>query len=227
MSTRAPRGPDLGEPTTLVLVRHGRTALTEQGRFSGGGGPDPALSAAGRRDAAGVAEVLSREQDRIRVLGAGAPPSAVLTSPLLRARQTAAAVAATLGLQPVVVEPGMTEAGFGDWEGLSYAEVSAGWPDQLRQWQGSTEVAPPGGESLDQVVTRVLAATARVVAGHRGRTVVVVTHVTPVRVVVRHALTAGAASLWRIRVAPCSVTAVRFWDDGGTEVMTVNAPTGA
>ena len=150
-------------------------------------------------------------------------PAVLVTSPLRRTRQTAGIVAGELGLEPVV-EPGVTEAAFGDWEGLTYAEVAAGWPDLLGRWQGSTALAPPGGESLDDVVARVLATTDRLVADHRGRTVVVVTHVTPIRVVVRHALQAGAASLWRIRIAPCSLTAVRFWRDGGAEVMTVNAP---
>jgi probable phosphoglycerate mutase len=224
VSTRAPHRPDVGEPATLILVRHGRTAFTEQGRFSGGGGSaDPELSAAGQGDAAGVAAALAR-------LGASDSPwpdvrrpDALVSSPLRRTRQTAAAIGAAAGLA-AVVDDGWVEAGFGDWDGLTFGEVARKWPDELARWQGSATLEPPGGgESLDAVRARVRATRERTVARFAGRCVLVVTHVTPIRVVVQEALDAGLVALWRLAVAPCSVTIVRFWADGGAEVRTVNA----
>lgn len=222
-STRAPRPPDLGPPTTLLLVRHGRTALTEAHRVSGGGGTlDPDLSAAGEQDAARVAALLDR------LGGADSPwpelarPDALLASPMARTRRTAAVVGAALGLQPVVA-PAWVEASFGDWDGLTLKEIAARWPDELARWQGSTTAAPPGGESLDAVVARIRTARAATVTDHPGRTVVVVSHVTPIRVVVQEVLDAGPAALWRLAVAPCSVTVVRFWADGPSELLVTNA----
>jgi probable phosphoglycerate mutase len=213
----------------LLLIRHGRTELTEQRRFSGSGGADPLLSGTGRAEAARAAELLAS-------LGAGAGAglggasaplpdagtvAAVVCSPLARARETAGIVAGRLGLS-VIPGEGWREVAFGAWDGLTYAEVAARWPGPLREWQRSPAVAPPGGESLEEHVARVRAARACLVAEHPGRTVAVVTHVTPVRAVVAEALDAGPAALWRTRVSPGSVTAVRYWRDGGAEVVTVN-----
>jgi len=213
----APAGADVGRPTVLVLVRHGRTRLTEQRRFSGRGGADPALSAAGRGDAAAVAALLATPG----ALPDVGPVEHLVCSPLARTRGTAAIMGERVGLVP---EPddAWAELGFGAWDGLTYDEIAARWPDQLRAWQGSVTVAPPGGESLADLAGRVRAARAALVAAHPGRTVAVVTHVTPVRVVVQEALDAGPSALWRTRIAPCSVTAVRYWQDGGVEVLAVN-----
>ncbi|HEY6796473.1 MAG TPA: bifunctional RNase H/acid phosphatase [Kineosporiaceae bacterium] len=232
-SARAPQPADPGEPTVLLLVRHGRTPLTEQRRFSGRGGADPLLTDSGRADAARVADLLAtlvvstrRVPGHGSVDGAAAlpdvgPVTAVVCSPLARTRETAAIVAGRLGL-PVAPDDGWSEVGFGAWDGLTYAEVAERWPAELRAWQGSTTAAPPGGESLDEHVVRVRAARARLVSEHAGRTVAVVTHVTPVRVAVAEALDAGPAALWRTRVSPCSVSAIRYWSDGGAEVVAVN-----
>src|SRR4051794_31706437 len=99
---------DLGTPTTFVLLRHGETPLTPQKRFSGSGGTDPALSAAGGERAGGAGAARA---------GRGTI-QAVVSSPLTRTRETAAAVAARLGLE-VVVEDGLRETDFGAWEGLT------------------------------------------------------------------------------------------------------------
>lgn len=219
-SARAPR-PDSGDPTTLVLVRHGRTALTQERRMSGVGGSDPALTDAGHADARAAAAGIAA----IGRVGGSWPDldavQAVLASPLQRTRQTAEILAAALGL-PVAVEDGFAEASFGQWDGLTYAEVTRSWPELMAQWQGATSLAPPGGESLDALVQRVRAARTKVVAEHAGRTVAVVCHLTPIRAVVADALEAGPAALWRLRVAPGSLTIVRFWADGAAEVVTVN-----
>jgi len=226
-STRAPHAPDLGPPTTLVLVRHGRTAFTEQGRFSGRPATvpgfatvDPPLSPSGLDDARAVADALLGLGD-LPETGAGSP-DVLLVSPMQRTRQTAAVIGQRLGLDPVVDEDWI-EAGFGVWDGHTFGEVAARWPDELAAWRGSMTVAPPGGgESLQDVVNRIRAARRKAVAAYPGRVVVVVSHVTPVRVCVQEALDAGPSALWRLAVAPCSVTVVRHWSDGGCEVLCVN-----
>ncbi len=221
-SIRAPRPVVVTDATTVLLIRHGRTPLTEAGRFSGRGGEDPELSGAGRQDAARVAEAVARLGSPGGLLPDVVPPSAVISSPMARTRQTAAAVADRCGL-PVEIDEEWIEAGFGAWEGLTYGEISRRYPAELAVWQGSSTVAPPGGESLDEVVERVGAALRRVLRAQAGRTVVVVTHATPVRVVLQHALDARVAALWRLRITPASLSVVRFWDDDNAEVATVNA----
>jgi ribonuclease H / adenosylcobalamin/alpha-ribazole phosphatase len=211
-STRAPR--THGPATTLVLARHGRTVLTEQRRFSGSGGLDPDLSAAGEQDAARLATAvvaLGTPGSPIPDLGA---PTRILSSPMRRTQQTATGVARRLGLGVEVVADWI-EAGFGAWDGLTYGEIAQRWPDQLARWQGSATEAPPGGESLDHIVTRVRGVRAGTVSTAPGEVVLVVTHVTPIRVVVQEALDAGTVALWRIRIAPCSLTVVRYWPDHG------------
>jgi probable phosphoglycerate mutase len=145
----------------------------------------------------------------------------VICSPLNRARQTAEAVAARLGL-PVTADDAWTEIGFGAWDGLTYRQIADRWPAELAAWQGATTVAPPGGESLDEHAARIGAARDAVLARYPGRVVVVVAHTTPVRCVVADALDAGPAALWRTRIDPGSVSAVRYWADGNLEVLTVN-----
>jgi probable phosphoglycerate mutase len=218
---RSPHGADVGPPTVLLLLRHGRTALTEQRRFSGSGGEDAALSAAGEQDAARAAELLAAVGGPGSPLGDVGPVTAVVSSPLRRTRQTAGAVAARLDL-PVTVMDGWAEIAFGEWDGLTFAEIARRWPEQIRRWRGSITFAPPGGESLETLVTRVRAVRAATIAEHPGGVVVVATHGVPVRAAVQEALDAGPAALWRTRVDPVSVTALRYWSDGGIELGAVN-----
>jgi broad specificity phosphatase PhoE/ribonuclease HI len=220
-SVRAPR-PVAGDPTTLLLVRHGRTALTEAGRFSGRDGEDPPLSPAGEGDAARVAAVVARFGGPQALLADVPRPGAVVCSPMRRTRRTAEVVAAALGVG-VEVDEDWIEAGFGGWEGLTYGEIARRHPAELSAWQGSTTVAPPGGESLDDLVERVGAARRRILRAHAGEVVVVVTHATPVRAVLQDALQAGPAALWRLRITAAGLSVVRYWDDEQAEVATANS----
>lgn len=206
--------PDLGGPTTLLLVRHASTVDT--GRVVRGGATDgPDLDPAGHRQADRLARALAADPGDGR-------PVAVVASPVLRARRTAVVVAAALGLEPVYDED-WAEVSLGDWDGLGYAEIGERWPALHRSWQASTAVAPPGGESLDDVAGRVAAARDRLLERWSGRRVVVVSHTAPIRTVLARALDAGPAALWRLRIDPAAVSVVRYWADGGCEVATVNA----
>lgn len=204
--------PDLGTPATFVLLRHGETALTPEKRFSGSGGTDPELSPAGRRQAAAVAAALA---------GRGTI-QAVVSSPLRRCRETAQAVADRLGL-PVTVEQDLRETDFGAWEGLTFAEVKERFPDDLQAWLDSSKAAPTGGgESFAHVARRVSAARDRLLAAHAGRTVLLVTHVTPVKTLVRLALGAPPEALFKMELSAASLSAVAYYADGNASVRLLN-----
>ncbi|MFJ7147971.1 bifunctional RNase H/acid phosphatase [Streptomyces sp. NPDC100445] len=204
--------PDLGAPATFVLLRHGETPLTPQKRFSGSGGTDPSLSGAGREQARRVAEALARR----------GTVQAVVASPLARTRETAAVVAARLGLD-VTVEDGLRETDFGAWEGLTFGEVRDRYPDDLNAWLADPEAHPTGGgESFADTAVRIAAARDRLVAAHAGRTVLLVTHVTPIKTLIRLALGAPAESLFRMELSAASLSAVAYYADGNASVRLFN-----
>ncbi|MFJ6522648.1 bifunctional RNase H/acid phosphatase [Streptomyces filamentosus] len=204
--------PDMAAPATFVLLRHGETALTPEKCFSGSGGSDPELSEAGRRQAAAVADALA----------ARGTVQHVVSSPLARCRQTAEAVAARLGLD-VVVEPGLRETDFGAWEGLTFAEVRARYPEDMDAWLASPKAAPTGGgESFATVTRRVAAARDRLAAAHAGRTVLLVSHVTPIKTLVRLALGAPPESLFKMELSAASLSAVAYYADGNASVRLLN-----
>jgi ribonuclease H / adenosylcobalamin/alpha-ribazole phosphatase len=215
----ATAGADLGAPVTLLLIRHATTGATGAA-FSGGACPGPALDPAGERVASRLARHLTAPS-----FPGGVRPSVLITSPVLRALQTAQAVADGLGLDPQP-DAAWAELLFGEWDGLSTAEVVRGWPDAYRDWRGSEQAAPPGGESLAELTRRVLAARDDLAERYAGRCVAVVTHTGPIRALLCAALDAGTAGLWRLRIDPGSVSVLRLWSDGGCEIATVNAGAG-
>lgn len=205
-------GPDMGPPATFVLLRHGETALTPQKRFSGSGGSDPELSDAGRRQAAAVAEALA----------ARGTIETVISSPLRRCRETAQAVADRLGLT-VTVEEGLREVDFGAWEGLTFAEARERHPEDLQAWLDSPKAAPTGGgESFASATRRISATRDRLLAAHAGRTVLLVSHVTPVKILVRLALGAPPEALFRMELSAASLSAVAYYADGNASVRLLN-----
>ncbi|WP_419994531.1 bifunctional RNase H/acid phosphatase [Streptomyces boninensis] len=204
---------DLGTPTTLVLLRHGETPLTPEKRFSGSGGSDPSLSDAGRRQAAATAALLA----------ARGSVQAIVTSPLRRCRETAEVVAGRLGLG-VGVEEGLRETDFGAWEGLTFAEVRERYGTDLTEWLKSPSATPSGGgESFEAVAERVMVARDALLERHAGETVLVVSHVTPLKTLVRMALGAPAESLFRMELAAASLSAVAYYADGNASVRLLNS----
>ncbi|TWG94215.1 putative phosphoglycerate mutase [Nocardioides sp. J9] len=196
-----------GEPTTIVLVRHGVTAHTTGRRFSGGlGGDNPPLSEEGRAQAAEVAAWLKELKESIDV---------VVASPVRRTRETAEIVAGALGL-PVEEEPAFAEMEFGEWDGLTFTEVAERDKERMEAWFADMSYPPPGGESFVQVRERVLAGLARLLETHAGRTVVVVSHVTPIKTLVAHAMEAPLDSVFRLELAPAAVSVISFWPDPRT-----------
>jgi probable phosphoglycerate mutase len=149
-------------------------------------------------------------------------PAAVLTSPLSRCAETAAVVAAGCGGLPVVTETDLTECDFGEWEGRTYEEVRAGWPVEFEAWQCSTGVAPPGGESFQQVAGRVRGVVAHLCVAYPALAVVVVSHVSPLKLMLRDALSAGDAVLHRLFLDPGGISLVDLYPSGAVAVRGVN-----
>jgi probable phosphoglycerate mutase len=196
-------------PTRLLLVRHGVTEYSVAKRFAGRS--DLELTATGLDQARLAA-------GRVAELG---PVDAVISSPLRRTRQTAEQIADRLKLQ-VLVEDGMIETDFGDWDGYTFAEARQKWPAELQRWLDDPAVAPPSGESFETVTRRVRRARDRILSQHAGKTVVVVSHVSPIKILVRLALDAPAAALHRMFLAAASISVIDYYADGPVSLQSFN-----
>lgn len=198
-----------GAPTRFLLLRHGQTALSVDRRYSGRG--NPPLTSLGQAQASSAASYVA-ERGGI---------SAVISSPLQRALDTASAAASALGLD-VTVDEDLIETDFGAWEGLTFLEAAERDPDVHRNWLSDTSIAPPGGESFDAVARRVRRARDRLIAAHGESTVLVVSHVTPIKTMLRLALDAGPGILYRLHLDLASLSVAEFFGDGGSAVRLVN-----
>lgn len=198
-----------GGPTRLLLLRHGQTELSVQRRYSGRGNPE--LTEVGRSQAADAARYLAQKGGI----------AAVISSPLHRAHATATAAADALGLS-VVIDENLTETDFGEWEGLTFPEAAKNHPDVHGRWLRDTSLAAPGGESFDEVGQRVRRARDRIVAEYPGATVLVVSHVTPIKTLLRLALDAGPSILYRMHLDLASLSIAEFYPDNGASVRLVN-----
>jgi probable phosphomutase (TIGR03848 family) len=199
----------LPRATTVLLVRHGTTPTT--GRLLPGRAAGLHLSDAGKAQAGRLAE---------RVATLERPPVAVYSSPLERARETAAPIARALGLR-VRTEHGLVEVDIGAWTGRSLRRAmrTREWPAVQRFPSGFRF---PGGESFVELAARTTDAVLRLVERHRGETVLAVSHADPIRAVVATAAGIPLDLLHRIAVATCSVSAITYREDG-PRVLCVNA----
>ena len=200
--------PRSAAPLRLILIRHGETAFTAGRRYSGRG--DVPLTDRGLAQASAVAARL-----------AGVSLAAVVTSPLERCVRTAELVAGP-ARAPVIVDDDLIECDYGDWEGLTFREVRDRWPAELETWLGSTAVAPPGGESLTAVAERVSSAIARLRSGYGAGVVAVVSHVSPLKLILRDALAASDEFLFRCHLDPAGISTVDTWPDGAVSVRSIN-----
>ncbi|HEX2540426.1 MAG TPA: histidine phosphatase family protein [Caldimonas sp.] len=155
--------PHHAEVTRIVAVRHGETVWNAEMRMQGQ--LDTALSERGRWQAARVAEALE-----------GEGIEAIYASDLARAFDTATAIAGRLGL-PIAVDTGLRERSFGVFQGFTYAEIDARWPDEAPRWRRhDPEFGPAEGETLREFYGRAVAAATRIAAAEPGRTIALVTH---------------------------------------------------
>lgn len=201
VTTRGWSAPTGAAPTDVVLLRHGATSLTPQKRFSGIGAGDPGLSASGRDQARRAANSPLLHRTAF---------VEVLCSPMTRCRQTAELVAAELGL-PVRIEAELREMDFGQWEGMTYTEIHDRYPDDLRDWQQSPSAAPTGSaETFAGVLDRMGTAAQALTARYPGGSVIAVTHVTPIKALVAHALGAPPAALFRMELSAAGFSRIAY-----------------
>ncbi|MBE3557821.1 MAG: histidine phosphatase family protein [Ktedonobacteraceae bacterium] len=183
--------------TRLVLVRHGETPANREFRYLGL--RDDTLSEQG---------VWQAEQ--LAVALALLPVVAVYSSPLRRAMETARPIAARHQLTVQVMDE-LVESSFGAWEGMSRAEVLARSPQdkqRLLAWERDITVATPGGESFAQVQQRVLSAVERLTLQYPSQTLVLVSHVGPIKVLLCAALGAPLSSMFQIFLDPATISVV-------------------
>jgi len=197
-----------GEPTVTILLRHGQTPMSVQKRYAGR--TDAPLTDIGVQQADAAAK-------RLATAGLGV----IVTSPLQRTVQTAQAVAAVTGAA-VVTDDGFRETDFGAWEGLTFTEVRERWPAEVTAWLADPEVAPPGGESFTDVNTRVTAALDRVLAAQTGRTVLIVSHVTPIKMLIAAALLAPPPALYRMHLDVAALSEIDWYADGPAVLRSFN-----
>lgn len=185
----------------LYLIRHGRTASNASGLLLGRA--DPPLDELGRRQAARLGEQLPGSVGR------------VISSPLARTRETAAALG-----RPVTVDERWIELDYGEWDGRPVGDVGA---EQWAAWRADDGFAPPGGESLRDLGSRVRAACEELAEEATDHDIAVVSHVSPVKAAVAWALGVGDGIAWRMFVAPASVTTIRT--GGGRALVGFNQTT--
>lgn len=187
-------------PTRLVLLRHGQTDYSLHKRYAGR--HDAELNATGRTQAAAAAQALAAEGGI----------DAIVSSPLARCSATADAVGQKLGLRTRTIED-LQECDFGDWDGLTFAEAQDDDPAHHAAWVADGTLCPPGGESYEQVNDRITRVRRQLVEEYPGQTVLVVSHVNPIKSLVRQALGADAGIYQRMHLDLASICVVDFFPE--------------
>lgn len=196
-------------PTRLILLRHGQTPMSVARQYSGRS--NPPLSELGQRQAEAAAR-------RVAQIGG---IDAIVASPLERTQQTAKACAKALGLEVDTLD-GLIEVDFGDWDGLTHAQAQEADPEHHSAWLADHTVAPPAGESFVDAFQRVCGVQKTISEKYPGKTVLVVSHVTPIKSLIRLALGAGPSLFHCLHLDLASLSIVEFYADGPTVVRLVN-----
>lgn len=194
--------------TEVLLARHGQTESNVTGFFMGWSDED--LNETGYAQARCLASRLAE-----------LPIASIYSSPLKRARNTAALIAGPHGLELKVLDE-LTEIRQGDWQGLHMDEISRRWPELWRQSRiDPSEVTLPNGESFQQVTGRAVRSFEKIVAENSDKRAVVVTHDVVVRVLVAHVLGATNSIYRRFEIGNASLSTVRV-ADGRTRLIALN-----
>ena len=190
--------------TTVYLVRH--ATHDRVSRILCGRMPGVSLGAEGRRQAECLAERLAQREGI----------AAVRTSPLERARETAAIIAKRLGLEPQICEA-LNEIDFGAWSGLSFKALDG--DPRWQEWNTARDTAePPGGESMGAAQARVVARIERLRAEHPERGVVLVSHCDVIKAALARYLGLSLDNYARFEISPASVSVLALWPGGATVV---------
>lgn len=179
--------------TRIILVRHGQTEWNRVERFRGRA--DVPLNETGLAQAEATGARVSSEWR----------PVAIYSSPLSRSVRTAEAIARRTGL-PVQIHPGLADIDYGEWQGLTPEEVRARWPEMHATWYRAPQAARiPGGETLEDLRTRGMAAVRDLAARHAEHTIVLVGHTVINRIILLGVLGLGNERFWRLRQDTCAI----------------------
>lgn len=185
--------------TKIIFVRHGETFWNESKRYQGHS--DISLNEKGLQQAKLVAKRL-----------AGEKISAIYSSDLIRAVQTAEIIGEQHSLQPIVVKE-FREVNFGLWEGLTYAEIMAVWPDGLSAIYSKPGAALiPDGESFHDVQKRTAIGLAKCIASHQQETIVVVSHGGTMRVLLCDALGLAIENMWSLQQDSTAINIIEYFE---------------
>ena len=186
----------------IAFARHGQTAINRDGRLQGR--LDAPLSELGLEQARALGTVFARED-----------VTRVFSSPLQRARATAAEIAKAAG-RDVEVDERLVELDYGEWDGLTLRELPAG---SWERWRADPAFTPPGGESLVAVTTRV-ASFCEEFGAETG--IVAVSHVSPIKAAVCNALGVDEGATWRMQLSLASISRVDTRPDGRPYLLSFN-----
>jgi len=179
----------------ILLLRHGQTEWNALKKYQGH--MDIALNDAGRAQAEKLARYL-RCNEKIE---------AIYCSDLSRSRETAEIIARELQLS-IQVDERFREIGFGDWEGMTYEEVSRMYPEEYTKWfNNNLTIKVPGGESIDDLLARTLPSLGDLAQRHAG-TVLVVSHGGLIKTLLNHLL---GSERWDTYLYPASISSLE-WD---------------
>jgi alpha-ribazole phosphatase len=193
---------------TLYLVRHGETEWNAEQRFQGHS--DVPLNENGRRQAEAIAQHLATQE-----------LDAIYASDLSRAWDTAAAIAAHHDIE-LAAEANLREGSFGQWEGLTYAEIEQRDPKAVAAWhEDISSFSPPAGESIHQLHDRVAAAYRQIAARHADQTVLLVAHGGSLQMLICLLLGLPAKSFWQFNLGHCSLSKISIYEAGAI-INTIN-----
>ena len=193
--------------TRLLLIRHGETAWTRQKRYQGH--TDIPLSASGEKQVRHLCKRLSR--CKIHIFYASALTRAAQTAAILRGGRNAR----------LLTDDRINEFNFGEWEGKTARELIQAKEPSYRKWRGGDWVTPPGGESLRTFKKRTGDFLAEILKQHRGKTVAIVAHGGPIRMLMIRSLGLAPRFFWTLHIQPASVSVLDF-DSGFVRWVAVN-----
>ncbi len=186
--------------TRLLFVRHGQTHTSRDDTFCGV--TEVPLTPVGRSQALCLAERLRREH-----------VDAIYCSPQQRAQETAAPIARLLEME-IRTRYALREMDFGKWENRLRADLAREYPHELEEWErGSWMAQPPGGETQQAVIARVVPCIVEVLASHAGHTVVVVSHKSTLRLLIGHLLNMTPPESRHLRLDPASLSELHVTGD--------------
>lgn len=189
--------------TSVIFVRHGHTQQTEQGKLYCD--MNATLSERGEKQAAEAAKWLKKES-----------PALLLSSAAVRVKSTAEIIGSELGITTEVI-PDLNEQNVGEWEGRTYLEIKKEHPDMYKQWCADpVRNAAPGGESIEELASRVDRDLQKMIETHQGKKIFLITHAGVIRSAIVKALGMPIENFWRVSIPTGSISRIDYSNNFAT-----------